>query len=144
MAVAPGRRGRGIGTVLLDRVLDDLAATGIRLVEVKTLDRSAGYPPYEATHGFWERRGFVQVDTIDPLPGWEPGNRRPSTWPPSSQPGKAGAQEQHALGGPPAAFLVMPWNVGPRLGRARGAAGVCSSSCAAAQTRELRRFVLTW
>ena len=74
MAVALERRGRGIGTVLLDRVLDDLAATGIRLVEVKTLDRSAGYPPYEATRGFWERRGFVQVDMIDPLPGWEPGN----------------------------------------------------------------------
>ena len=45
MAVAPGRRGRGIGTVLLDHVLDDLAGTGVRLVEVKTLDRSAGYPP---------------------------------------------------------------------------------------------------
>ena len=23
---------------------------------------------------FWERRGFVQIDCIDPLPGWEPGN----------------------------------------------------------------------
>jgi hypothetical protein len=38
------------------------------------LDRSADYRPYEATRAFWERRGFVQVDTIDPLPGWEPGN----------------------------------------------------------------------
>ena len=74
MAVAPGRRGRGIATVLLDHVLDDLAATGVRLVEVKTLDRSAGYLPYQATCAFWERRGFVQVDSIDPLPGWEPGN----------------------------------------------------------------------
>jgi hypothetical protein len=34
----------------------------------------AGYQPYEATRAFWERRGFVQVDTINPLPGWEPGN----------------------------------------------------------------------
>lgn len=74
MAVDPGRRGHGNGTVLLNHVLDDLAGTGIVLVEVKTLDRSAGYPPYEATRAFWERRGFVQVDTIDPLPGWEPGN----------------------------------------------------------------------
>jgi GNAT superfamily N-acetyltransferase len=74
MAVAPGRRGRGIGTVLLNHVLDDLAGTEVRLVEVKTLDRSAGYPPYASTRAFWERRGFVQVDTIDPLPGWEPGN----------------------------------------------------------------------
>jgi hypothetical protein len=30
--------------------------------------------PYEATRAFWERNGFVHVDTIDPLPGWEPGN----------------------------------------------------------------------
>ena len=42
--------------------------------EAKTLDRSSGYRPYEATRAFWERNGFVHVDTIDPLPGWEPGN----------------------------------------------------------------------
>ena len=74
MAVDPGRRGHGNGTMLLNHALDDLAGTRVLLVEVKTLDRSAGYPPYEATRTFWERRGFVQVDTIDPLPGWEPGN----------------------------------------------------------------------
>src|SRR5450755_5120552 len=74
MAVDPGRRGHGYGTVLLNHVLDDLAGTGVLLVEVKTLDRSAGYPPYEGTRAFWERRGFVQADTIDPLPGWEPGD----------------------------------------------------------------------
>jgi hypothetical protein len=44
------------------------------VVEVKTLDRSAGNEPYQATRAFWEGRGFVQVDTIDPLPGWPPGN----------------------------------------------------------------------
>jgi hypothetical protein len=43
-------------------------------VEAKTLDRSSGYRPYEATRAFWERNGFVHVDTIDPLPGWKPGN----------------------------------------------------------------------
>ena len=74
MAITPGRRGHGNGTVLLNHVLGDLASAGIRLVEAKTLDRSAGYPPYEATCAFWERRGFIQVDTIDPLPGWEQGN----------------------------------------------------------------------
>ena len=42
--------------------------------EAKTLDSSSGYRPYEATRAFWERNGFVHVDTIDPLPGWEPGN----------------------------------------------------------------------
>jgi len=74
IAVDPARRGRRLGTMLLDSVLDDLAAAGDTVVEAKTLDRSAGYPPYEATRAFWERRGFVQVDTIDPLPGWRPGN----------------------------------------------------------------------
>jgi GNAT superfamily N-acetyltransferase len=74
MAVDPSRRGRGFGTVLLDRMLGELAADGVSVVEVKTLDRSAGYQPYEATRAFWERKGFVQIDTIDPLPGWQPGN----------------------------------------------------------------------
>jgi hypothetical protein len=23
---------------------------------------------------FWTKRGFIHVDTIDPLPGWKPGN----------------------------------------------------------------------
>jgi GNAT superfamily N-acetyltransferase len=74
IAVGPAWRGRGAGTMLLDHLLGDLAAEGVSLVEAKTLDRSAGYRPYEATRAFWERRGFVQVDMIDPLPGWEPGN----------------------------------------------------------------------
>jgi len=74
MAIDSARRGRGEGTVLLNRVLDVLTADGVSVVEVKTLDRSADYPPYDATRAFWEARGFVHVDTVDPLPGWQPGN----------------------------------------------------------------------
>lgn len=74
MAVDPARRGHGLGTLLLQGMLGELAADGVSVVEVKTLDRSADYQPYEGTRAFWERRGFVYVDTIDPLPGWEPGN----------------------------------------------------------------------
>ena len=37
-------------------------------------DCSSGYRPYEATWAFWECSGFIQIDTIDPLPGWQPGN----------------------------------------------------------------------
>jgi GNAT superfamily N-acetyltransferase len=74
MAVERSRRGRGHGALLVDRVLDELAADGVSVVEVKTLDRSSGYEPYRATRAFWEGRGFVQVDTIDPLPDWPPGN----------------------------------------------------------------------
>lgn len=74
IAVDPAQRGRGLGTRLLDGALADLAAAGVSVVMAKTLDRSADYPPYEATRGFWERRGFVHVDTIDPYPPWQPGN----------------------------------------------------------------------
>ena len=73
-AVAPGRRDHGIGTQLVERAMTDLAASGVLVVEVKTLDESAGYEPYVATRAFWEARGFVQIDRIDPLPGWQPGN----------------------------------------------------------------------
>lgn len=47
---------------------------GVELVLVKTLDASGGYEPYVATRAFWERRGFRQIDCIDPLPGWQAGN----------------------------------------------------------------------
>jgi ribosomal protein S18 acetylase RimI-like enzyme len=73
-AVTPARRNEGIGTALVERCLADLAAAGVSMVEVKTLDASAGYEPYVSTRAFWERRGFVQIDCIDPLLGWDPGN----------------------------------------------------------------------
>ncbi|MBA2625473.1 MAG: GNAT family N-acetyltransferase [Acidimicrobiia bacterium] len=73
-AVRAGRRGDGIGTRLLDRALDELRQAGTALVEVKTLDASAGYEPYVATRAFWERHGFRQIDRIDRLPGWQAGN----------------------------------------------------------------------
>jgi GNAT superfamily N-acetyltransferase len=74
IAVDAARRGRGHGTTLLGYALGYLAAAGISVVEVKTLDRSSGYSPYESTRAFWERNGFIHIDTIDPLPGWQPGN----------------------------------------------------------------------
>ena len=73
-AIAADRRGAGLGTRLIDHVLDELSADGVQIVEVKTLDQSADYAPYEGTRAFWLARGFVQFDTIDPLPDWPPGN----------------------------------------------------------------------
>jgi GNAT superfamily N-acetyltransferase len=73
-AVASDRRGQGAGTTLVNQILDELMTYGVGLVEVKTLDGSVDYAPYEATRAFWERRGFRQIDTLDPLPGWQPGN----------------------------------------------------------------------
>jgi GNAT superfamily N-acetyltransferase len=73
-AVAAEQRGGGLGTRLIDQVLDELRADRVQIVEVKTLDASAEYAPYEETRAFWLGRGFVQLDTIDPLPQWPPGN----------------------------------------------------------------------
>ena len=74
IAVADAERGQGVGSVLLDQLITELAAEGVQLLEVKTLDSSADYQPYAVTNAFYERRGFIQIDTIDPLPGWPPGN----------------------------------------------------------------------
>jgi GNAT superfamily N-acetyltransferase len=74
MAVDPVHRGSGVGSQLLSSVIDCLRADGVCLVEVKTLDETSGYEPYVSTRAFWQNRGFVQIDTIDPLPGWQPGN----------------------------------------------------------------------
>jgi GNAT superfamily N-acetyltransferase len=74
MAVADAERGQGVGSVLVDQLMSELAGGGVRVIEVKTLDRSADYQPYVATRAFYERCGFIQIDTIDPIPGWPPGN----------------------------------------------------------------------
>ena len=73
-AVSADRQAAGLGTQLVDHVLDRLRLDGVQIVEVKTLDASAGYAPYEATRAFWLARGFIQLDVIDPLPDWPPGN----------------------------------------------------------------------
>ena len=72
VVAAPSRHG-GLGRTLIDAVLAELGDQGVLLVEAKTVDASAG-PPHDGTCAFWEAAGFVQVDTIDPLPGWQPGN----------------------------------------------------------------------
>ena len=71
-AVQPERRAAGFGTRLVEHVLDTLRIERVRLVEVKTLDPSADYEPYVATIAFWERRGFIKIDVIDRLSGWDP------------------------------------------------------------------------
>jgi GNAT superfamily N-acetyltransferase len=73
-AVVPQQWRGGIGARLVEEAIASLRATGVVAVEVKTLDGSTGYEPYVATRAFWEHQGFVQIDCIDPLPGWNPGN----------------------------------------------------------------------
>jgi GNAT superfamily N-acetyltransferase len=74
MAVHPARQGQGHGARLLAAIVERLRAGGATLLEVKTLGPDAAYPPYERTRRFYERRGFVHLDTVDPYPGWDLGN----------------------------------------------------------------------
>jgi GNAT superfamily N-acetyltransferase len=73
-AVLPAQQRHGVGRALVLAALDWARGAGVEVVEVKTLDESSGYEPYVATRAFWATFGFVQVDLIDPLPGWQPGN----------------------------------------------------------------------
>jgi GNAT superfamily N-acetyltransferase len=73
-AVHPSHQIQGVGSLLLAAAMDELRAAGVALFEVKTLDATAGNEVYVSTRASWERRGFVQIDCIDPLPGWDPGN----------------------------------------------------------------------
>ncbi len=74
MAVKLAQQHKGIGSAIMSHVADDLRGQGVRLLEVKTLAEDADYPPYEATRRFYEKMGFMHLETIDPYPGWEPGN----------------------------------------------------------------------
>ena len=74
MAVRPAQQRHGVGTLLMDQIISDLKAEGVKLLEVKTLASTVDYAPYELTRRFYESRGFVLLETIDPFPEWEPGN----------------------------------------------------------------------
>ncbi len=74
MGVCPERRRMGIGARLLSALEDDLRAEGFELLEIKTLAAEAEYAPYEGTRRFYEKQGFLWVETVDPYPAWPPGN----------------------------------------------------------------------
>jgi ribosomal protein S18 acetylase RimI-like enzyme len=65
LAVAPTAQGQGVGTALVDLVLDRFRADGARAVVMSTL------PVMAAAHRIYERAGFVRDPDRDwsPLPG---------------------------------------------------------------------------
>lgn len=71
LAVDPARQGGGVGRALVGRIEEDLTVQGVRMLMVKTLAEEANYPPFEATRRFYERAGFLRLETIDPYPGWD-------------------------------------------------------------------------
>ncbi len=74
IAVRKERQDQGIGTDLIKYISDDLRAEGVSLLKVKTLSEDVDNKPYELTRKFYEKLGFFHIETIDPYPGWEPGN----------------------------------------------------------------------
>jgi ribosomal protein S18 acetylase RimI-like enzyme len=74
LAVGPEFRGQGVGSALVAEVSEALRSAGVELLEAKTLSAEADYPPYEATRRFYERAGFLHLETVDPYPGWGPEN----------------------------------------------------------------------
>ena len=65
---------QGIGSVLMERAAEDLAADGASILMVHTLADTVEYEPYEATRAFYRSVGFKHLETIDPFPGMAPGN----------------------------------------------------------------------
>jgi ribosomal protein S18 acetylase RimI-like enzyme len=70
LAVGSEFRGQGIGSALVAEVFEMLYSAGVELLEVKTLSAKSDYQPYEATRRFYERAGFLHLESIDPYPGW--------------------------------------------------------------------------
>ncbi|ASA78685.1 GNAT family N-acetyltransferase [Thermococcus sp. 5-4] len=69
IAVRRELRGKGIGTKLLRFVEEWARERGFELLVVKS-SGDLTYKPYDATRGFYERRGFSRIELIDPYPEW--------------------------------------------------------------------------
>ena len=74
IAVKANHQHQGIGSALIDHIVQDLSSQGTSLLEVKTLAENVDHAPYEITRRFYEKMGFVHLETIDPFPDWELGN----------------------------------------------------------------------
>lgn len=62
----------GIGRRILDRVVTDAYADGVKLVQVKTFGPSGDSPEYERTRAFYEAVGFLPLEERTDI--WGPGN----------------------------------------------------------------------
>jgi GNAT superfamily N-acetyltransferase len=62
IAVAPERRGRGIGRLLIEHVVADLVASGCAFLTVHTVGPSFENEPYARTRDFYRRLGFPPLE----------------------------------------------------------------------------------
>jgi ribosomal protein S18 acetylase RimI-like enzyme len=74
MAVELEHQRHGIGTAMVDFGINQLKTNDIQILEVKTLAPDPEAPQYDKTRKFYQRLGFIHLETIDPYPGWDLGN----------------------------------------------------------------------
>jgi ribosomal protein S18 acetylase RimI-like enzyme len=74
LAVRPICQRHGFGTALVNHAISELKNQSTKILMVKTLSEEANYTPYEQTRKFYEKLGFLHVDTIEHYPSWDPGN----------------------------------------------------------------------
>ena len=68
MAVERGRRNKGVGTAIIERLAEDLAARGYHLALALTSAASkepSGPDTYAETRAFWRARGFHPLIELD-------------------------------------------------------------------------------
>lgn len=73
MGVLPEYQSKGVGTQLLHKTLEVLKGN-YKMVYGKTLADTVEDEGYSQTRNFWFKNGFMPIETIDPYPGWDPGN----------------------------------------------------------------------
>ncbi len=69
IAVDPAHKGRGIGSLLINKGLDLLPKKYI-LCETKTLSEIDPDPEYARTRKFYKNLGFIPLETISPYKDW--------------------------------------------------------------------------
>ena len=69
IAVHPDRHRTGVGTALVRAIKADLAADGVRLLQVHTVGPSFPDAGYERTRAFYRDQDFLPLQEIDGL-GW--------------------------------------------------------------------------
>lgn len=69
LGILPDKQGKGIGTDLVRRSLEDLSLK-YKVCEVKTLSDTDPYEPYKRTRAFYKSIGFIPIETIKSYPDW--------------------------------------------------------------------------
>lgn len=67
IAVDPGRRGNGIGRMLVDHIAEVLAGDGCRFLTVHTVAASFASDAYAQTRAFYRSVGFIPLEEHDNL-----------------------------------------------------------------------------